>query len=350
MNKNIFFYWNDIPLYAAYQLKYLIDNSQYNLFVITNQKNFQYTFIKKILRNNIFFSKENNHTYLTDLILKKNPICIFSSGWAYKNINNFIKIIKKVKPDIKTIMMMDNSKKNNFRQLIGKFIFIFFIKKYYDYFWVPGSSSLNLLNYFNVDKKKIFTGLYSFSKKIFYVSKKLENRDPNFVFIGQLIDRKNFFLLLKSFLLFKKKNTTSKLIIIGNNIDNINLNIYKNKDIIFKLNQTPQQTAKILNSCRYFILPSKDDHWPLAYLESVACGCVSIVSKYIGSISDLKKGNNSIVISDLSKISISEAFSSVLMLDLKKLRKIEGQNNIIAKKYSNDNFLINFNKIIYNLK
>jgi hypothetical protein len=38
------------------------------------------------------------------------------------------------------------------------------------------------------------------------------------------------------------------------------------------------------------------------------------------------------------------------MFDSKKLGNIEGQNNIIAKKYSDDNFLINFNKIIYNLK
>lgn len=111
---------------------------------------------------------------MIDLILKKNPDYIFSSGWAYKNINNFIKIIRKIKPDITTIMMMDNSRKNNFRQLIGKFIFIFFIKKYYDYFWVPGSSSLNLLNYFNVDKKKYLLVYIRSVKKYFMLVKNLK--------------------------------------------------------------------------------------------------------------------------------------------------------------------------------
>jgi glycosyltransferase involved in cell wall biosynthesis len=345
MNKNIFFFWNDITLYAAYQLKYLINNTKYNFIIITNKKNFQFKSIKKILDNKIFYTNKKNINYLR--VIKKEPDFIFSSGWAYKEINKFIKSIKKIKPSVKTIMMVDNCKKENFRQFIGKFFFNFYIKKYYDCYWVPGNSSVNLLNFFKVKKEKIFTGLYSFNDRIFRMNIKLENRDSNFVFIGQLIDRKNFFLLIKSFLLFKIKNTNnSKLFIIGNNTNKLNLNKFKNKNIFFKLNQSSVQTSKILNKCRFFVLPSRDDHWPLALLEALACGCAPIVSKFVGSISDLKCGHNIKVLPNLEKKTLSNIFLSALRYDSHRLRSIEKINKNISKKYSNDNFLLNFNKII----
>ena len=243
--------------------------------------------------------------------------------------------------------MVDNSKKNNLRQFFGKFFFISFIKKYYDCYWVPGNSSVSLLKSFQVRNEKIFTGLYSFNNRIFRASKKLESRAPNFVFIGQLINRKNFFLLIKSFLLFKiNNNNNSKLFIIGNNVNKLNLNKYKNKNIFFKLNQSPAETSKILNKCRYFILPSRVDHWPLAFLEAIACGCVPIVSENVGSISDFKCGDNIIVLPNLKKKTLSNIFLSVLDFDRLRLSSIEKINKNISKKYSNDNFLLNFNKII----
>lgn len=345
MNKNIFFFWNDIPLYAAYQLKYLINNTKYNFFIITNKKNIQFNAIKKILRNRVFYTNKKNINYLK--VIKKNPDFIFSSGWAYKEINKFIKSIKRIKPSVRTVMMVDNSKKENFRQFIGKFFFNFYIKKYYDCYWVPGISSINLLNFFKVKKEKIFTGLYSFNDRIFRINTKLENRDSNFVFIGQLVDRKNFHLIIKSFLLFKINNKNdSKLFIIGNNVNKLNINKYKNKNILFKLNQSPVQTTQILNKCRFFVLPSKEDHWPLALLEAIACGCVPIVSKYVGSIFDLKLSNNIIVLPDLQKNTLCNIFLSALRYSRLRLRSIEKINKNISKKYNSENFLYNFNKII----
>ena len=323
----------------------MINNTNYNFFIITNKKNFQFNSIKKVLDNKIFYCNEKNINYLR--VIKEEPDFIFSSGWAYKDFNKFIKSLKIIKPSIKTVMMVDNSKKENLRQFFGKFFFIFFIKKNYDCYWVPGNSSVSLLKSFQVKKEKIFTGLYSFNNRIFRVNKKLESRASDFVFIGQLINRKNFFLLIKSFLLFKiNNNNNSKLFIIGNNVNKLNLNKYKNKNILFKLNQSPVETSKILNKCRYFVLPSRDDHWPLAFLEAIACGCVPIVSEHVGSISDLKCGDNIMVLPNLQKKTLSKIFLSVLGYDRLRLRSIEKINKNISKKYSNDNFLLSFNKII----
>jgi glycosyltransferase involved in cell wall biosynthesis len=345
MDKNIFFFWNDISVYAAYQLKYLINNTKYNFIIITNKRNFQFNTIKKILDNKIFFANKKNINYLR-IIIKETDF-IFSSGWAYKEINKFIKSIKKIKPKVKTVMMVDNSRKNNFRQFIGKFFFNLYIKKYYDCYWVPGTTSVNLLNFFKVENEKIFKGLYSVNDRIFRINTKLENRDPNFVFIGQLINRKNFFLLIKSFLLFKiNNNNDSKLFIIGNNVNKLNINKYKNKNILFKLNQSPAQTVQILNKCKFFVLPSKEDHWPLALLEAIACGCVPIVSNCVGSIFDLKSSNNIMVLPDFQKNTLSKSFLSALGYSRLRLRSIEKINKNISKKYNNDNFLYNFNKII----
>ena len=135
MNKNIFFFWNNITLYAAYQIKYLINKTKtkYNFFIITNKKNFQFKAVKKVLDDKIFYSNEKNINYLK--IIKQAPDFIFSSGWAYKDFNKFIKSIKKINPKIKTVMMVDNRKKNNLRQFFGKFFFISSYQKLFSTFF-----------------------------------------------------------------------------------------------------------------------------------------------------------------------------------------------------------------------
>jgi len=347
---NVLFIWNEMPPYAAKQINYLIKNTNYNIKIISEISNLnEKKIIKNLLKKNITIIKKiESIDDVFKKVSKLNYKLIFSSGWRYKNISKLINYFKKYDPSIRHVMMMDNCRKNNFSQWVGKLYYKLLIDHKYDAFWVPGKSSVKLLNYYQT-KKKIFTGLYSYDDKVFNTKLKIENKDPNFVFIGQLIDRKNFFLLIKSFRVFQKIYKNPKLYIVGTNPKKIDLNKYKFKNIFFKINLNPNKVGEILKKNRFFILLSKIDHWPLALVESLACNCISILSCNIGSITDLKIDKNILINKKLTIKSIVKSLFQVTKYNRKVLNKINFENNLVSKRYTHKNFLLIFNKIVKNL-
>jgi glycosyltransferase involved in cell wall biosynthesis len=351
VNKNILFIWNEIPIYAAEQIRYLENNTNHNYIVVSNIKNLSHKkSISKILKTKlIIYSSAKTINLVQRKLCKINLDFIFTSGWAYKDIRDLTRSIKKKNENVRNVMMVDNCKKNNLKQFFGKFYFKNFIDPHYDCFWVPGKSSVHLLKYLGT-QKKIVEGLYSYNKDIFYSFKNLNKRASDFIFIGQLIKRKNFLLAIDAFRSFSKIQKNSRLFIVGRNPNNLNLNNYKFANIYFKINQSPKQISRLLNKCKFFVLPSKEDHWPLALLESIACNCISIISKNIGSISDFLPNKNIYVCKDLNPDSLQRSFLDVCKYDDKDLREVTMFNFKIKKKYHHNNFLINFNKIIHYLK
>ena len=93
--------------------------------------------------------------------------------------------------------MIDNSEKN-FRQLIGKYIFNTFFKNNFDAYWYSSRSSKKLLQSYGI-KKGIFKSLYSINRKLFNSKKNINKRSNNFIFVGQMINRKNINLLVTVF-------------------------------------------------------------------------------------------------------------------------------------------------------
>ena len=346
MKKNIIFLWHEIPNYAAYQLSYIIKKSPHNFYVITNRIiNDQ---IKKILKKKIFsLQNYNEKKKIKKIILNKKPQILFSSGWRYKYIQHMIKLIKKNNNNTKIISMIDNNFQNNLRQKLGKIYFKVFLKDLFDFFWVPGNSSKKLLNYYGVKNKYIFKNLYSVNEKIFFNKNNIENRKDNFVFVGQCIGRKNFYnlanLFLKNFYGLKNKliviTTTPKKIIKKNYLSNEKINFY--------FNLSPKDISKKLNENKFFVLPSKIDHWPLAFLEALSTGNICIVSKNLGNIHEFGKSNLTILKKTDDK-SINIALNLVRKYSKKKLIQIATKNFKLSKNFYLNNSYTIFKKILKN--
>ncbi len=339
--KNIYFLWKDAPFYAVFIIKNLIINTNYKIKLITKINKKNYLKFKKILKKNIININDKNYSSWGDFKLKQ-PDALFVSGWRYKEFRELINFSKSKK--IKIVSMVDNSEKKNFRQLFGKYIFKTLFKKNFDAYWVPGESSRKLLKSYGV-KKGIFKNLYSINTQIFKLTKNINKRSNNFIFVGQMIERKNIKLLVN---LFKKifiKFKYLKLFIITNNFKkNIIPKKYK-KNIIVKKSLTPLVLNKYLNLNKYFIFLSKEDHWPLSVMESLAAGNILILSSKIGNFFELKKTKN-IFFTDLELNKIYNKVIKVINFDQKILSKISNQNLKLSEKFDLNSNLISFKKII----
>lgn len=339
--KNIYFLWKDAPFYAVYIIRNLIDNTKYKIKLITKIDKKNYSSYKKILKKNIINTGSKTYSSWGKLKLGI-PDVLFVSGWRYKEFKNLIDYSKSKK--IKIVSMIDNSEKKNFRQLIGKYIFNSFFKNNFDAYWVPGESSKKLLQSYGI-KKGIFKSLYSINRKLFNSKKNINKRSNNFIFVGQMINRKNINLLVTVFKKIFIKYKHLKLFIITNNYkENVIPTNFK-KNFIIKKNLSPEAINSNFNLNKYFIFLSKEDHWPLSVMESLSAGNVLILSKKIGSYLELKKTNN-IFIKDFNLNNIYKKIIEVLNFDKKKLSKISEKNLKLSKTFGLTSNLVAFKDII----
>lgn len=339
--KKIFFLWKDAPFYAVYIIRNLIDNTKYKIKLITKIDKNNYSSYKKILKKNIINTGSKTYSSWGKLKLGL-PDVLFVSGWKYKEFKSLINYSKSKK--IKIISMIDNNEKKNFRQLIGKYIFKALFKNNFDAYWVPGESSKKLLQSYGV-KKGIFKNLYSINSKLFNSKTNINKRSNNFIYVGQMINRKNINLLVTVFKKIFVKYKHLKLFIITNNYKKNIIPTNFKKNFIIKKNLSPKAINSNFNLNKYFIFLSKEDHWPLSVMESLSAGNVLILSKKIGSYLELKKTNN-IFIKDFNPNNIYKKIIEVLNLDKKKLSKISEKNLKLSKTFCLNSNLVAFKDII----
>ena len=332
--KNIFFLWKDAPFYAIYIIKNLIDNSKYRIKLITKINKKNSSSYKKILKKNIINIGNKTYSSWEDFKLEE-PDILFVSGWNYQEFKILVNYSKR--KNIKIVSMIDNNKKNNFRQLIGKYIFKTILKNNFDAYWVPGESSRKLLNSYGI-KNGIFKNLYSINRSLFNSKNNINKRSNNFIFVGQMINRKNINLLISVFKKVFAKYNHLKLFIITNNYKKKFVPTGFRKNFIIRKNLSPSDINMNFNLNKYFVLLSKEDHWPLSVMESLSAGNVLILSNKIGNYPELKKTSN-IFLKNYDRLTIYNKIINLLNFDQNKLSKISDKNIKLSKKFDlNSNF------------
>lgn len=130
------------------------------------------------------------------------------------------------------------------------------------------------------------------SKKRIKVSKHITTQH-NFLFVGQLIERKGVLNLIKSYIIFKSVNPDWGLIIVGYGKQEKFLKRYVReagiKDIYFlgAIEQYGLPRIYVASDC--LVLPSTEEVWGLVVNEALYCGLKVLVSSNCGCAPDLVK-------------------------------------------------------------
>ncbi len=272
------------------------------------------------------------------------PDIFFQSGWTIKPFIHFGKISKKINKYCKIILTADNSlQKYDLRQFLGKFFFKIYLNFFYDYVWVPGISGKKLMLSFGMDKKKIFTGLYSAMVDIYKNKIPSNHRKKQIIFVGQFIKRKNVQRLIKAFEIIDiNKRKDWKLILVGGG----NLDLKKNKNISILPHSHSARLSKLYNQSLIFIIPSLRDHWPLVVHEASLSGCFLLLSQNVGNIYEFARKRNSFIFNPKSISAIKSTLEAAMVLSQKKFTIANKQSEILGKKYNYRNSFNQFQKII----
>ena len=172
-------------------------------------------------------------------------------------------------------------------------------KRSKEYFQILGADKKNISVFLNDVNKDYFTKQARKWRKVRVKNKKelgLKTKF-NFIYVGQLIERKGLYDLLESYKEFRKVNYDWGLVIVGyGKIENRLKEIVKEKNIedVHFLGMIEQyDLPKIYTACDCLILPSTEEVWGLVVSEALYSGLKIIVGDKCGCAPDLvKEGRN----------------------------------------------------------
>ena len=346
---NIYYSVDELSHYMYYLLKYIDERlkkfKQINFKVISteflNKKSYREK--NKFFNNLIWIDPKKKYNW-SDLNLET-PDIFFQSGWSKKSFNHLSKLTKQKNKNSKIVLLSDNSyQRRRIKQILGRIYFKIFLKKKFDFVWVPGLSGKKLMMKFGFDKKNIFTKMYCSLSDVYKNKTKIKKRKKQFLFVGQFIKRKNVNKLIDSFKSLNLDEKEWKLLLVGRGDLDLKKNSTNNIKIIDHL--TPLKLSKLYNESLFFILPSLQDHWGLVVHEASLCGCFLLLSKNVGSVKEFANKKNSIIFNPNSKSDLQKGFIRAINLSNKQLFIANKESVKLASFYNYRNSFEEFAKII----
>lgn len=264
---------------------------------------------------------------------------IVHTGWNNKGWLKYDKYMKK--KGAKIILTADNNYKGTFRQCLGAIYFRLFLRPIFDGVFITGQSSFKLMRFFGMPENRIFTGLLGSDKDIYFYDENVKKK-KEFLFVGQLIKRKNFDLLVEAFSQYKKQSGKFDLRVIGDG----SMKELIDENIIYDGFCTPEQTAQKMREATCLIVPSAEDHWPTVFHEAISCGTLIMPSKFCGNHVDLlQNGINGYLLENLTVDEIVEKMFLVENMDKEALEKGKKVSLGFSKKFGRDIYEKSFEEI-----
>lgn len=324
-SNKIAMFWNEVPICGLVAEKAI--NSDHMILITM-----------KLLHPEIFdkfINRKNNIKYIENFDeINEDDLDVFiCAGWHNKEQLDFVKKISKKNKII--VLLADNSFKQNLRQFIGMIYFRLFLKKYFNFAFVPGKSGTKLMRYFGFRSNDILDKSYGASGLIFKYEKPINERNKEFLFVGQLINRKGITELIKGYNQYLFEGGSWNLRIIGDGP--LKTMVLKNKSIIYQGQIPPLDIARFMNNSICLVAPSKIDHWATVVCEAAACGMILLVTKTVGASHDLLD-KNGYLLKDMKSSTIAKNMITIENLSDMELNKMSDQSRIKASNFNQNSF------------
>ena len=273
--------WHGLPFYGARLLRPLIRELGSNIMILATKGPQTQGVIERELGAKIRMITANGHLTWTQLGMQV-PDLFLHTGWAYASFRSLAHEVKFHNGMV--VCMVDNSRKYNLRQFIGKLLFRWVYRPNIDVVIVPGESGRELMKYFEMPDNSVYTGMYGADPQIFRSGPPLVERRYDFLFCGQFIERKGIKGLIRAVLKMRSDKKKFKISAIG---EGPMLKDLESANIETQPFAGADNVAKIMRDARFLILPSTEDHWGVVVHEAALSGCGLILSRTVGSQLDL---------------------------------------------------------------
>ncbi len=316
-----------------------------NLIIVSTRPKVPFSHLEEMLGHKIIWLDNAN-----DIWQRKEEFgdrnLIIHTGWRYSGWLKYDTYMKK-KCGAKVVVQVDNRYRGDLRQFMGAIWFRLYLKKFFDAVLVPGKGGKKLMKFLGMAESRIYTGLYGAYEGIYKEITPIENRNNEFLFIGQLIKRKSVDVLISAFKAYREKGGTWNLRLVGNGPLR---DICSGNGIIVEDFAQPDEIVEKMNHAKVLVLPSKDDNWGTVVCEAAACGMKLITTRAVGASEDIvTDGINGTILNSPTKHNILKTFFYYENLSEQILKKGSNFSKEIARGYDSRAYFNSITKIFNDL-
>ena len=265
------------------------------------------------------------------------PRVVVVCGW---NLPMYMVIAKRVKKHGgKVIAVSDANYTFNFKQILRAVRFRLFLRKRFDFFFVPGASGRRLMRFFGVSNDRIYEGLYAADKRLFHDIVPITNRTKKIIYVGQFIERKNVLRLVAAFIRSSLSLSGWELELNGSGPYGSLLRKYAAQGVTVNDFVQPEQLVRRYNDARCFVLPSIEEHWGVVVHEAALCGCYLLLSKGIGAAADFATEINANMFNPFCVNEICQSLRRMAELSDRELCDAEVESVRLGRKVDLERFV-----------
>ncbi|MEI8226791.1 MAG: glycosyltransferase [Planctomycetota bacterium] len=264
------------------------------------------------------------------------------SGWHQSACLDAARAAKKQGAYI--VAMIDNRWIGSVRQVARAVYNRLFRTGLYDAAWVPGRAGARMARSLGFPAGSIFRGLYGADPAIFTGGSQLASRPKRFLYVGQLIQRKNVVMLAEAFARFARSHPDWELVIYGDGPDR---ELIAGSDrIVLRPFASPEGIAQAMRESRFLVLPSREEHWGVVVHEACLSGCGLVLSSAVGAAQDLASPANCLTISNLNNNGIVAALKQAAEFTSQQLQSAEQESLSRSQGFGPSTFADNLDRII----
>jgi glycosyltransferase involved in cell wall biosynthesis len=280
--------WHGLPAYAARLVRSIVNEPSIDLHLFATKSPEDPRYLEEIVGQPITWIDDRNYRAFAEDT--QSDVC-FVTGWAFKACQQFAMVAKARRTPV--VAMIDNRWRGDLRQRLGSLYFRTALKRTIDYAWVPGASAKRLCCALGFPEQAVVDGLYGGDGTVFTPGS-AGDRPPRIGFVGQLIHRKGFDVLVEAFKRFRGVSSEYELHAYGSgDLAPLARNV---PGLVLHPFAKPHIVAEAMRNFRVFVMPSRSDNWPLALHEAALSGCSLVTTRGVGNAQELVEESNGVVV------------------------------------------------------
>lgn len=258
------------------------------------------------------------------------PQIFVQSGWGSPAFNHLGAEVKRRGGHV--VGMSDANWRGDFRQrVLGRLGFGLRYRRSFDGMLVPGKQGRRLMRSFGFDDDDIYEGMYGADPSVFHGGASLDTRPPEFLYVGQFIERKNVLRLVRAFTRFVEIHPEWTLRLCGGGAQYDQIEPHPR--IIKQSFKQTLELSDLYRNARFFVLPSHVEAWGLVVHEAALSGCALMLSDPIGSVDDLSNDKNSLRFDAADEEAILVAMLAAANMDGGQLAAAESESRRLASGF-----------------
>ena len=334
------FVWHGLPAYGAHLIRGAIATDRAAISVVATRPPFSVKPVDEVLPNLIQWHDARKPISWSD-VQGGLPDLAIITGWGFPFCQRLAKEAAAVGAPV--VMMSDNRWRGDLRQTGGRFVFRFFYGNIFSGAWVPGASGSRLLQAFGMPADRIFLCLYGCNPAVFRPAVPLAARGQKIVFVGRMETRKGVDVLLSGFRQSGLAQAGWELQMFGSGP--LSRLAAGQPGVTHAEFSPPDVIARAVGDARIFVMPSRDDNWPIALHEGAASGCLLLTTTAVGSCGDLIGPANGVVVPPGDAQALAAGLCTLAALPLSHLPAAEAESLAKAGGFGPAAFAASFERI-----